>query len=369
MQLSKLVRPHLEDVRIYVPGRPLREEQDVLKLASNENLLGPPASVVTAVQEAAARANLYCDDGTVLLREKLAHHFGLEPDWFLPSNGAVEAIYYLAQVFLGEGDHMIMPWPGFAIFNIVGSIANARKSLVPVDDEFVAQVDLMADAIEERTKIVWLDNPNNPCGTIVEWPAVERLLKAIDGRAIFVHDEAYCDFVEPDAHYRAGPELLHEYDNVVLLRTFSKIYGMAGLRIGTIIARPEVVAALMKVRVPFNVSAPTQAALIAALDDREYLELSVGTNARIRRYVFNLLEELNLRYVPSHTNFTLIETGVDCVELANLMNQQGVFIRPMKGIGLPTWIRASFPAKDSDCHRFVDTLVACRKQLLEGGAA
>ncbi|OPX22504.1 MAG: hypothetical protein B1H03_04260 [Planctomycetales bacterium 4484_113] len=369
MQLKRLVRPHLEDVKTYVPGRPLREEQDVLKLASNENLLGPPATVVNAIQQAAERVNLYSDDGTVFLREKLARHFNLEPDWFMPTNGAVEAIYYLAQVFLGEGDHMIMSWPGFPIFNIVGSIANARKSLVPVDEEFVPQVDLMADAIEERTKLVWLDNPNNPCGTIVEWPAVERLLAAIDDRAILVHDEAYCDFVEPDAHYRAGPELLHEHDNVVLLRTFSKIYGMAGLRIGTIIAHPEVIAAIMKVRVPFNVSAPTQAALMAALDDREYLELSVETNARMRRYLFALLDEQGLRYIRSHTNFTLIDSGVDCMELANLMNQEGVFIRPMKGVGLPTWIRASFPPNESDCDRFMDTFIACRERLVRSRAS
>lgn len=363
MQLDRLVRAHLKEVRAYVPGRPLREERDVLKLASNENLLGPPPSVIKAITEAAARANLYADDGTVWLREKLARHFELEPDWFLPTAGAVEAIYYLGQTFLGEGDHMVMSWPAFPIFNIVGAIANARRTMVPVDDEFVPQVELMAEAIQERTKLVWLDNPNNPCGTIVERPGVEQLLAAIDGRCILVHDEAYCDFVEPEADYWCGPDILHQHDNVVVLLTFSKIYGMAGLRAGTIIARPEIIEMLLKVRVPFNMGLPAQVALMAALDDEAYLRLSVETNARIRQYLFGLLKKEGFRYVPSHTNFTLIDTQVDSVELANLMNQQGVFIRPMKGVGLPTWIRVSFPVKESDCHRFLDTFKACQHEL------
>ena len=224
----------------------------------------------------------------------------------------------------------------------------------------------MAAAVNDKTKVVWLDNPNNPCSTIVRRQQVEELIKAINGRALFVHDEAYFDFVT-DSGYCSGLEYLSAHENVVVLRTFSKIFGLAGLRIGVVIAHPDIIQALHKVRMPFNVNALAQAALLAAVNDTEYLKLSVSLTVQMRTKMSELLEEYGFEHVPSHTNFLLFDARVDSVELANLMNEHGVFVRPMKGAGLTTWVRASVPANVVDCYRFADTLLACQTKLKGNG--
>ncbi|MCD6282165.1 histidinol-phosphate transaminase [bacterium] len=371
MDLSKFVRPHLDALHPYVPGKPVREERNILKLASNENLLGPPVSVVKALQKAAERVHYYPDDGSVAVRMKLAEKFNLEPDMLLPVAGCAEGIYYITQAFVDEGDEVVVSHPGFSIFNIAGAIQNAKVVRVPVKDDFTPDTAGMGEAVTENTKIVWLDNPNNPCSTIVRRPQVEELVSKIGGRALFVHDEAYVDFVT-DPSYASGLEYLQEHENVIVLRTFSKIYALAGLRIGAIIARPEIITALHKVRMPFNVNALAQAALLAALDDEEYHQHSVAMAVEMREQMGKLLDEYGFRYVPSHTNFLLFDARVDCVELAQEMNEHGVFVRPMKGAGLATWVRASVPSNVVDCYRFADTLAVCQQRLLErkgGGPA
>lgn len=368
MDLNRLIKKHLLEVQPYVAGRPIREEKNVLKLASNENLLGVPDSVKEKLKEIAERLNLYPDDGAFFLRKKLASYYGLDESYVFPTSGAVEAIYYISQVFLGEGDEMIMSYPGFPIFNIVGTIQNAKRILVKVDEKFVADVDAMVRAINERTKILWLDNPNNPCGTIVERQGVLKLAQATKDTCIFVYDEAYVDFVEPEADYLNGIELLNDFENVIVMRTFSKIFGMAGVRAGVILARPEIISILMKVRIPFNVSSVAQACLMAALEDEDFYKKSVENNARMRSITSQLLRESGFEFVPSHTNFLLINVGVDCVLLAEEMGKEGVFVRPMKGVGLPEHIRASFPAKEEDCRRFIDCLKRTVKNMKAGTA-
>lgn len=364
MDLSKFVRPHLDALNPYVPGKPIREEVNILKLASNENLLGPPASVVKALQKAARRVHYYPDDGSIEVREKLAAKFGLEPDWLMPVAGCAEAIYYISQAFVDDEDEIVISQPGFPIFHIAGTIQNGKVVRVPVRDDFTADTQAMGEAVSNSTKIVWLDNPNNPCSTISRRPEVEQLIERINGRALFVHDEAYVDFVT-DPDYASGFDYLEDHENVIVLRTFSKIFALAGLRIGVIVARPELIAALHKVRMPFNVNAMAQAALLAALEDEEYHRQSVAMAVEMREKIARLLDEYGFRYVPSHTNFLLFDAQVDCMELAREMNEHGVFVRPMKGAGLPTWVRASVPSNIVDCYRFADTLVVCQRRLLE----
>jgi len=366
MDLSKFTRPHLGAIKTYVPGKPIREEKNILKLASNENLLGPPASVVRALREAAERVHYYPDDGCLVLRRKLSQKYGLEPDWFMPVAGCAESIFYLSHAFLDPGDEVVMAWPGFSIFQIAGAIQNAKVVTVPVRADFTPDTEAMGKAVTARTKIVWLDNPNNPCGTIARRREVEALIAAIGDDALFVHDEAYVDFVT-DQNYCSGLKYLHEHKNVIVLRTFSKVYALAGLRIGIIIAHPEVVAAIHKVRMPFNVNALAQAALLAALDDDEYLKLSVAVTVQMREQMGKLLREYGFRCVPSHTNFLLFDAGVDSQELAQLMNEHGVFVRPMRMPNLETWVRASVPSNVVDCYRFADTLLACYQRITGGG--
>ena len=361
-----LVRPHLFRLNPYVPGKAIRQERNILKLASNENLLGPPASVVKAISEAASNVHYYSDDGAVAVRNKLSEKFNLPPDWFLPTAGCAEAIFYISQAFLDPGDEIVMAQPGFPIFHIAATVQNAVIRAVPVKDDFAADTEKMAAAVNDKTKVVWLDNPNNPCSTIVRRQQVEELIKAINGRALFVHDEAYFDFVT-DSGYCSGLEYLSAHENVVVLRTFSKIFGLAGLRIGVVIAHPDIIQALHKVRMPFNVNALAQAALLAAVNDTEYLKLSVSLTVQMRTKMSELLEEYGFEHVPSHTNFLLFVARVDSVELANLMNEHGVFVRPMKGAGLTTWVRASVPANVVDCYRFADTLLACQTKLKGNG--
>ena len=364
MDLSKFVRPHLDALHPYVPGKPIREEKNILKLASNENLLGPPASVVEALRQAAERVHYYPDDGSVALRTKLAEKLALEPDMIFPVAGCAEGIYYISQTFVDDGGEVVVSHPGFSIFNIAGAIQNAKVVRVPVTDDLTPDTAGLAEAVTENTKIVWLDNPNNPCSTMVRRPEVEELIRRIDGKALFVHDEAYVDFVT-DPGYASGLEYFKKHENVLVMRTFSKIYALAGLRIGAIIAHPELIAALHKVRVPFNVNAMAQAALLAALDDEEYHRQSVAMVVEMRGQMGKLLDEYGFRRVDSHTNFLLFDARVDSVELARAMNEHGVFVRPMKGAGLATWVRASVPSNVVDCYRFADTLAVCQQRLQE----
>lgn len=366
MDLLKLMRPHLGALQPYVPGKALREAKNILKLASNENLLGPPKSVVEALKKAAETVHYYPDDGCLAIKEKLAEKFNLDADNFMPVAGCAEAIFYISQAFAGEGDEIVVSNPGFPIFSIAGAIQNAKLVKVPVKVDMTPDTAGLAAAVNERTKVVWLDNPNNPCSTIVVRPEVEKLISDIAGRAILVHDEAYFDFVT-DQNYCSGLEHMRKNDNVIVLRTFSKVFGLAGLRVGTVIAHKDVIAALYKVRMPFNVNIMAQAGLLAALDDEEYLKASVKATVEARRLMAKLLEEYGFHPVQSHTNFLLFDAGVDSNELAALMNEHGVFVRPQKGAGLPTWVRASVPANPVDCYRFADTLLACQRKLARDG--
>lgn len=366
MDLLKLMRPHLGALHPYVPGKALREAKNILKLASNENLLGPPKSVVEALKKAAETVHYYPDDGCLAVKEKLAEKFSLDPDNFMPVAGCAEAIFYISQAFAGEGDEIVISNPGFPIFSIAGAIQNAKLVKVPVKADMTPDTAGLAAAVNERTKVIWLDNPNNPCSTIVVRPEVEKLISDIAGRAILVHDEAYFDFVT-DQNYCSGLEHMRKNDNVIVLRTYSKVFGLAGLRVGTVIAHKDIIAALYKVRMPFNVNTMAQAGLLAALDDEEYRKVSVAATVEARRLMAKLLEEYGFHPIPSHTNFLLFDAGVDSNELAALMNEHGVFVRPQKGAGLPTWVRASVPANPVDCYRFADTLLACQRKLAKGG--
>ncbi len=366
MDFLKLVRPHLSALQPYVPGKALREAKNILKLASNENLLGPPKSVVEALKKAAETVHYYPDDGCLAVKEKLAAKLNLEIENFMPVAGCAEAIFYISQAFASEGDEIVVSNPGFPIFNIAGAIQNAKLVKAAVKKDMTPDTEGLAAAVNERTKIVWLDNPNNPCGTIVRRPEVEKLISDIAGRAILVHDEAYFDFVT-DPGYCSGLEHMRKNGNVIVLRTFSKVFGLAGLRIGTVIAHKDVIAALYKVRMPFNVNIMAQAGLLAALDDEDYLKASVSAAIEARGLMAKLLEEYGFHPIPSHTNFLLFDAGVDSVALANLMNGHGVFVRPQKGAGLPTWLRATVPANPVDCYRFADTFIACQRKLAQGG--
>lgn len=366
MGLMKLVRQHLGALQPYVPGKALREAKNVLKLASNENLLGPPKSVVEALKLTAEMVHYYPDDACLAVKEKLAEKYNLEPENFMPVAGCAEGIFYISQAFAGEGDEIVVSNPGFPIFSIAGSIQNAKLVKVQVRPDMTADTEGIAAALGARTKIVWLDNPNNPCSTIVRRPEVEKLISSIAGRAIFVHDEAYFDFVK-DPGYCSGLEHMRNYENVIVLRTFSKVFGLAGLRIGTIIAHKDIIAALYKVRMPFNVNIMAQAGLLAALDDEDYLEASVAAAIEARELSSRLLEDYGFHPIPSHTNFLMFDAGVDSVALASLMNEHGVFVRPQKGAGMPTWVRASVPSNSPDCYRFADTLLTCQRKLAQGG--
>jgi histidinol-phosphate aminotransferase len=362
MDISRFMRPHLGELQTYVPGKAIREQKNILKLASNENLLGPPPSVVEAIRQAAANIHYYPDDGCTAVREKLAKRFNLEPENFMPVAGCAEAIFYISQAFLDDGDEFVVSNPGFPIFNIAGVIQNAKMMKVPVKADFTPDARGLAAAVTGRTKLVWLDNPNNPCSTIVRRPEVEKLIADINGRAILIHDEAYFDFVQ-DPGYCSGLEHMRKNDNVIVLRTFSKVFGLAGLRVGTVIAHKDIIAALQKVRMPFNVNVLAQAALSAALDDEEYLKESIAVTVQSRELMTKLLIGAGFEPVPSHTNFVLFDAGVDSMELAKVMNEHGVFIRPQKGAGMPNHIRVSVPSNPIDCYRFVDTLLACRQNL------
>ncbi len=353
----KLAKPWIRDIQPYVPGK-LFEGGDVLKLASNENLLGISDAVRAAIIAELDNLHYYPDDASIKLREKLALRYGCGIENIVAGNGAVEMILYIAEAFLSESDEMIMAWPGFPMYNIYGMRFGATRIRVPVDSAFKADLNAMLSEINDRTKIVWLDNPNNPCGTYVNQNELDNFLSKIPKNVIVVLDDAYHDFAMAD-DFPDVTTVWQEYPNVVVLRTFAKIYAIAGVRIGIALGSKELIEVLFRMKGSFNVNRLAQVALMAALDDQAFYELSLDTTKKIREYMDRLLTEAGLFHPPSFTNFFLFDTGVDFSQVNKLMIEEGVFIRPMSSFGLTTYGRVSLPSTYAQADRFIETLTRC----------
>ena len=342
MTLSDLVNPAVLTQPVYEPGKPIEDvarelgldPAGIVKLASNENPLGASPRAVAAATRALAQAELYPDGGAFALRHKLAARHALAPEQFVIGNGSNEILELLGHVFLRPGDEVVMGAPAFIVYKLVALLFGARPVEVPLVNHR-HDLDAMARAITPRTKLVFLPSPNNPTGTANTPEEIAAFVRALPPHVVFAFDEAYAEYLDNPPDLRP---LIAEGRKVVGLRTFSKIYGLAALRVGYGYATPELAGLLNRVRQPFNVNAIGQAAALAALDDTEFVVRTREANARGLRQLEAAFAQRGLEWVPSVANFLLVKVGDGARGFVELQ-KRGVIVRPMKPYGMPEWLR------------------------------
>jgi histidinol-phosphate aminotransferase len=342
--IEELIPDYIRGLPVYVPGRPIEEVERELKiravkLASNENPLGPSPKAVEAMKAALGDSNRYPDGGTHALREKLARVRGVRPEEIFIGLGSSEIIDLTARAMLRAGLTGLTSEGSYAPFSTAIRASGANLRLVPMKN-YSFDLRAMAEAITPETHVVYIANPNNPTGTAIGKEELEEFLRAMPEDVLVVVDEAYI-------HYAARPDmpktddLYPKHQNLIVLRTFSKVYGLAGIRIGYAVGKPELLAALNKLRTPFNVSGLAQAAAIAALDDKEHVKRCIETNAIERKRLSEGLRKLGFQPVPSETNFIFLEIGPEATRLCDELLHAGVIVRPLGWMGFPEAIRIS----------------------------
>ena len=339
-----LANPQLRDLGVYEPGKPIEEtarelgaEPDqIIKLASNENPLGPSPRALVAMRSTLETAHLYPDGGGYYLRDALARSLGVSREHLILGAGSNEIIEFLGHAFLDRGDDIVTSEHAFVVYRLVAAVFGANTIEVPSRD-FGHDLDAMAAAITPKTRLIFVANPNNPTGTLAKQDEIGRFIEKIPPNIVVVIDEAYYEYLDnpPDSlrFIRAGR-------NVVALRTFSKIQGLASLRIGYGIARPELIQALHKVRQPFNVTGIAQAAALASLGDEEHRRETKRVTDQGRAYLQDEFTAMNLPFVPSAGNFVLVKVG-DGAKVFRALLERRIIVRALKGYKLPEWVRVS----------------------------
>jgi histidinol-phosphate aminotransferase len=326
---------------------------DVIKLASNENPLGPAPASVRAICDTAARVSLYPDGNCYYLKNALAEQLGLTFNHLIVGNGSDEIIKLIAETFLNEGEEAIVADPSFSEYDFAVKIMGGTTVTVPTR-EYTHDLTAIAAAVTENTKLVFICNPNNPTGTIVRKDEVDRLLESLPDGIVTVFDEAYYEYVT-DPGYPQTLEYVRADRDVIILRTFSKIYGLAGLRIGYGVAKPELIAAIHRVKEPFNVNIIAQAAALAAMADTGHIERSRAVNEEGKEFLAAEFERMGLFYVPTHANFIWLRIVEDCREVFKKMLQRGVIVRTGDIFGAPDVIRVTVGTPEQN-RRFIEVL-------------
>jgi histidinol-phosphate aminotransferase len=362
-----LVPPYIAALKPYKPGRNITDVQRayglkrVAGLASNENPLGPSPRALEAIRESLNDLHHYPNSG-LDLREKLAEEHGTKVTNVIAGSGSDSIMSDLIRTFLGDQDEILTTEAAFGGFQVLAHSRGVAYRTVPYNN-WHYDLKKLAGSITEKTKIIYLANPNNPTGTIFTRQEFEDFYRHVPERVLIILDEAYFDYARDNPRY---PDSLHyRYDNVITLRTFSKVYGLAGLRIGYGFAHEDLIAELLKVKLPFEPSTPAQAGAIAALDDKEWLHRSLELNARSMRRLTHTLAEVGMRVVPSEANFVLVplETRESANDLVEQLLRRGVIIRPMESWGLPQCVRIS-TGTDQDLDLLFDAMAQIRLATL-----
>lgn len=351
-------KPGVSDIAIYTPGKSGAPEGVKLhKLSSNETPLGPSPAAVEAAMAATANLELYPDGGSTILRKAIAEVHGLNPDNIICGAGSDEILSMLGLAFLTPGDEVIFTEHGFLMYRII-TLSNSAVPVVVKETDERADVDAILSAVTDRTRIVFLANPNNPTGTYLPHEEVRRLHAGLPENVLLVLDAAYAEYVRRN-DYESGMELVATSRNVVMTRTFSKIHGLAALRIGWCYAPGNIIDALERVRGPFNVSAPAIAAGAAAIRDHAHIEKTVAHNDKWLGWLTDELTALGLRVTPSVGNFILIhfpdEPGKSAREAESALTQQGLILRSVAGYGFPNSLRMSIGVEEAN-RAVVETL-------------
>ena len=358
MSLIDRVPEYIRSLVPYTPGKPIEEVEReygikrAVKLASNENPLGPSPEAVKVLRERLAELHRYPDGDCFYLKRGLAHRLGVAPSRLIFGNGSNELIELAIRTFLRPGDEAVLADQAFVIYRLVVRVAGGRSKIIPLRD-FTHDLDAMGAALTAETRLVFLANPNNPTGTIYKKKEWERFLERVSAEVLIVVDEAYGEYVR-DADY--PDSLVYEGANktILTLRTFSKMYGLAGLRIGYGVGPESIVAMMHRVRQPFNVNAAAQWAALAALEDQPHKTRTLETNRRGMEFLQEKLVRLGIRYVPSEANFLLIHVGDGSRVFQGLL-RRGVIVRPMQEYGLPEYIRVTVGTKEEN-QKFIEEL-------------
>ena len=354
---KQLVPDYISSIKPYSPGKPIEELerelgiQGSIKLASNENPLGPSDKAVEAVSKVIKNIHRYPDGGCYYLKGALSEFYDISEENLILGNGSNEIIELVVRTFLRPGEEAIIADPTFLVYNMVVQTAGGKVRRVPLKG-LSYDLSSMKDCIGDKTRLVFIANPNNPTGTIVKRKELEGFLADMPDDVIIILDEAYFEYVT-DKDFPDGTDYIENGRNVIVLRTFSKIYGLAGLRIGYGMGGKLLIENMNRVRQPFNINSPAQAGALAALKDRDHVKRSLENNINGLDYLFKEIEKLGFICMPTQTNFFLIKVGDGARIYKNLL-RKGVIVRPMGGYGLNEYIRVTVGLPEEN-KRFINT--------------
>lgn len=358
-------RPNLEKVSPYRPGKPVEQvarelglKGVIIKLASNENPLGPSPRALTALRKHLNQLHYYPEDTCYYLRKEIAERYKIDYDSTIVGNGSVDLIYMACLAYLNPGDELMMSAGGFIAPRVATTVMNAQLIEVPTDN-YRHDLERMLSMLTPRTKIVYLDNPINPLGTIVTKKELNAFMEQVPERVLVILDEAYAEYIT-SRDYPRGIDHYHRNKNILVLRTFSKIHGLAGLRIGYGFAKPDIIRTLMKVRLPFNVSRAAQEAARAALSDTKHIQRSRRTNEAGKNLFYPELKQLKLFFLESYGNFVFINFAVDAQLIFEALQRKGVITRTLREYNFPNALRVTI-GKEPENRRFIKAL----KEVLE----
>ncbi|KUO75895.1 MAG: histidinol-phosphate aminotransferase [Clostridia bacterium BRH_c25] len=353
-------RKELDPIPVYVPGKPIDEVKRelglnrVIKLASNENPFGFSPYVKEALLKAMEEANQYPDGNSTLLKEAIAQKYGISVEMVLPTCGSDEMIDLIAKTFIGKDDEVVMADITFPRYSATSQMMGASIKIVPLRN-LTNDIEGIIKAVNENTRVVWLCNPNNPTGTIFSGRKLVELMEAIPPTTLLVYDEAYSEFASHPDYPKDSIKFLNKYKNMLLLKTLSKAYGLAGLRLGYTIGDPELISTINKIRNPFNVTLLSQAAGAAAINDEEFLAKVIANNNEGKEYIYKEFDKMGLEYAKTEANHIIFNAKKDNSTVFNNLLKRGVIIRPVVGFNPNTWLRVSLGTMEEN-REFIKAL-------------
>ncbi|MGM0602139.1 MAG: histidinol-phosphate transaminase [Bacillota bacterium] len=319
----------------------------IIKLASNENPYGPSREVINTIKDNAANINFYPDSDSRDLKNALSNFYNIEEEKIFIGNGSDEILDLLLTLFINPGDEAVQADPSFIKYELSVKARDGISVKVPLTDEYKHDLEAMKDQISARTKVFFLCNPNNPTGTLVSSSEIRKLLDELPEDILVIVDQAYFEYVESDDYFD-GTDLLDKYPNLFILRTFSKIYGMAGMRVGYGFGSPEIVDYLNRLRSPFNVNLLSQKAAFAALQTQEHVKKCRDMNNREKEFLYKELQNIGLDYIETETNFMMINVEKDSDQIFEDLMKRGIIVRSGSGLGMKKWIRITVGSREEN---------------------
>ncbi len=364
--IESIVREDIKKILPYVPGKPIEELQreyglemkEIIKLASNENPLGASPKAVEAIKRCADKVYRYPEGSGYYLKKKISALMEYPEENIILGNGSSEVISMTMTAFINPGEEVMYPTPSFLIYKILAYTIGARSVEIPLKEDFSYDLNMFLDRLTSKTRVIILCNPNNPTGNIIFREQMDEFMKKVPDSVVVIADEAYREYVEDENFGTALPYI--EKKNVIVAMTFSKIYGLAGLRIGYGMAKSQIIGFLERIRPPFNTTLTAQEAALAALDDEQHVKKSIKNNKEGKRYLYPRLNELGIDYFPTETNFILCNLKRDASEVIKKLEKRGIIIRDMTGLG-PGYARITI-GTEKENSVLIDNL----KEVLEG---